>query len=133
MSGSKFFALRLKPGQDLFREIQNFVTQQKIGAGYIATCVGSLSQAQMRFAGAKVGKISTGPFEITSLVGTVSVNGMHLHISLANASGEAMGGHLMPLSLIHTTAEIVIGDLEEVTFTRVPDPQTGFKELEIKK
>jgi predicted DNA-binding protein with PD1-like motif len=133
MGNTKFFALRLKPGQDLYAEIQNFAIQGEIRAGFIATCVGSLAGAQVRFAGNSGGTPLHGPFEITSLVGTVSPTGLHLHITLANGNGETVGGHLMRESMIHTTAEIVIGTLENVTFTRTQDAQTGYRELEITK
>lgn len=33
-------------------------------------------------------------YEIISLVGTVSVNGSHLHLSFSDKNGDVMGGHL---------------------------------------
>jgi len=47
----------------------------------------------------------TGPFEITSLMGTLAAGG-HLHISLSDADGHVIGGHLVGDDVIHTTAEV---------------------------
>ncbi|MCY7324455.1 MAG: DUF296 domain-containing protein, partial [Phormidesmis sp. CAN_BIN36] len=70
-------------------------------------------------------------FEILSLNGTLSVNGLHLHIAIADSVGNTIGGHLDNDSIIYTTAEIAIGASEDLIFLRSPDPQTGFLELEI--
>jgi hypothetical protein len=43
----KVHVLRLKPGQDLRKEIEAYVQQQNIKAGWIQTCVGSLTQGHL--------------------------------------------------------------------------------------
>jgi len=131
----KVHTFRLKPGQDLKTEIENFVKAKDIKAGFIVTCVGGLSQATMRMAGALPDKqdIRTyeGDFEVTSLVGTVSVNGVHLHMAISDKEGKSFGGHLKEGTIIHPTAEIVIGEDELATYTRELDEETGFPELEV--
>lgn len=75
--------------------------------------------------------LHTGPdarFELLSLVGTLSPDGVHLHASLGDEEGAVCGGHLVRAT-IHTTAEIVIGVAMSLTFSREMDPGTGFKEL----
>ncbi|MEQ1875172.1 MAG: PPC domain-containing DNA-binding protein [Bdellovibrionia bacterium] len=125
----KTHALRLKPGQDLYNELKN--QGRDFSAGAILTCVGSLKTAFVRLAGGKDSEARSGPFEITSLVGTLSKDGVHLHIALADSKGAMWGGHLQPGSVIHTTAEIVIGEFEDLTFNREHDPLTGYNELRI--
>ena len=71
--------------------------------------------------------------EILSLSGTLSAEGAHLHLGIANGEGQAFGGHLVEGCLVYTTAEVVLGELEDVKFLRVVDPATGYKELEIGK
>ena len=73
-----------------------------------------------------------GPFEIVSLVGTLSGNKGHLHISLSDAQGHMVGGHVIGGLYIFTTAEIVIGECSDLKFTREHDDTTGFQELTIK-
>ncbi len=129
----KTISFRLKPGSDLKESIKKIVTDNKIEAGFIVTCVGGLHQATVRMAGAKPEKqdIRTyeDDYEIVSLVGTVSVNGTHLHISFSNREGVVSGGHLKEGTIIHPTAEIVIGFDENTVFKRLHDPETGFTEL----
>ena len=74
---------------------------------------------------------SEGKFEIDSLVGTISKDGPHIHLSLSDSNGKMVGGHLMEGCLIYTTAEIAIGELEDVTFSRPVDPETTYDELVI--
>lgn len=125
--------LRLLPGIDLKKAIAEHCKAQQIKAGVILSGVGSLSQAQLRFATAKAGTILQGPFEIVSMTGTCSDQGLHVHLSIADSEGKVLGGHLMEGCLIYTTAEIVILDCEEHVFQRSVDPTTGYLELEIKK
>lgn len=123
--------MRLPPGADLKQSLQGFAQQHAIAAGVIVTAVGSLHQASLRFASQDQATLLTGRFEIVSLVGTLSVAGVHLHLAIADREGQVRGGHLMPGCLIYTTAEIVVGALAELTFTRVLDAQTGYRELAI--
>ncbi len=126
---------RLKPGNDLKTEIEKFVKAKNIQAGFIITCVAGLSQASLRMAGAMPDKqdIRTykGDFEVTSLVGTVSVNGVHLHMAISDKEGQGFGGHLKEGTIIHPTAEIVIGEDKAAVYTRKLDEETGFPELEV--
>ena len=73
-----------------------------------------------------------GPFEIVSLVGTVSGGeGGHLHISLSDSKGQVIGGHVVGDLFIYTTAEVVLGECEGVRFERAHDKETGYEELVI--
>lgn len=128
----KIHALRLKPNQDLRQEIEAFVKKENIEAGWIMTCVGSLTQANLRYANQPEGTKSNGYFEIVSLVGTVSVNGSHIHLSMSDSLGVTKGGHLLNENLIYTTAEIVIGESENHIFTREKDGSTPWEELQVK-
>ncbi len=128
----KIHAPRLKPNQDLKQEIEAFVKKENIEAGWIMTCVGSLTQANLRYANQPEGTKSKGHFEIVSLVGTVSVNGSHVHLSISDSLGATKGGHLLNENLIYTTAEIVIGESKNHIFTREKDGSTPWEELQVK-
>ena len=129
----RIHAFRLKPGQDLKKEIEAFVQANHIEAGWIMTVVGSLTQAHLRFANQPAGTKETGHFEIVSLVGTVSINGSHLHMSISDSTGKTTSGHLLADNLIYTTAEIVIGEGAQLIFTREKDGTTPWEELQISK
>jgi uncharacterized protein len=122
---------RLKPGQDLKTEITNIVNKNNIKAGWIATCVGSLTEYNIRFANQPNGASKKGYFEIVSLVGTVSTNGSHLHISISDSTGNTIGGHLLQGCTIYTTAEIVIQSSNNLIFKREKDGTTAWEELQI--
>ncbi len=126
-------AFRLKPGQDLKQSIDSFVKTKNIEAGWIATCVGSLTDYNIRFANQEKPYSDKGHFEIVSLVGTVSVNGSHMHLSISDSTGKTIGGHLMNGCKIYTTAEIVISETKELIFTREKDGSTPWEELQVKK
>ena len=124
-------AIRLKPEQDLKQSLRNFVEQNNIQVGFILTAVGSLKKATLRFANQDKSQVFDERFEIVSLVGTLSSQGIHLHISLADKNGKTIGGHLLDGCTIYTTAEILIGTSEDFIFLRTVDEKTGYKELEI--
>lgn len=129
----KIYALRLKPNQDLRAELERFVKENKIGAGFIITAVGSLKETKIRLADQPDSAAFEGKYEIVSLVGTLSADGVHLHISLSDKTGKTIGGHLTEGCKIYTTAEIVIGTTDEINFTREIDAETTYKELKIRK
>jgi predicted DNA-binding protein with PD1-like motif len=126
-------AFRLKPGQDLKQSIDSFVKEKNIQAGWIATCVGSLTDYNIRFANQEKGYSDKGHFEIVSLVGTLSVNGSHMHLSISDSTGKTIGGHLLSGCKIYTTAEIVISESTDFIFTREKDGSTPWEELQVKK
>lgn len=125
----KFYSLRLNPNQDLKIEIQNFCEKNDVSAGCILSAVGSLNIAKLRLTGLQGLFESSEKFEIVSATGTVSKNGSHLHISIADQDGKVIGGHLMNGNFIYTTCEIIILSLENQEFKREFDTATGFNEL----
>ncbi len=124
-------AWRLTRGDDLKTAIQHLVTQNHIQAGSIASCVGSLSQLHIRLAGAQQTLKLSQPFEIVSLMGTLTADHQHLHIAVADNQGKVWGGHLLEESYIDTTAELIIHRYPSLHFAREHDRQTGYSELKI--
>lgn len=120
---------RLKPGQDLFDEIEAVVAQKNIEAGCVLSAVGSLTHATLRFANREQNSQVDGHFEIVSVTGTVSVYGSHLHISISDRDGKTIGGHLQPGCKIYTTAEMVIAVIEDVVYKRELAEDSGYDEL----
>jgi predicted DNA-binding protein with PD1-like motif len=127
----KVVPLRLQPGADLRRALEAWMGEQEEQAGCVISAVGSLSVAQLRFAGATDATVIRGDLEILSLSGTLSPDGAHLHLAVADSRGAVIGGHLCVGSLVRTTAELVIGLLPEWQFNRKLDAATGYAELRI--
>jgi Plants and Prokaryotes Conserved (PCC) domain len=55
----------------------------------------------------------------------------HPHISVSDAREKRFGGHLVEGCRIYATAEMVIGELPELKFSRELDPASGYPELKI--
>lgn len=128
-SAMKIHCLRLTNSQDLKLEIEKLVKDKGLKSGVVLSGVGSLKVAQLRLANQNHFFKEERFYEIVSLTGTLSPDGVHLHISLADDQGRVVGGHLVPGCLIHTTCELVIGELPQFEFHRTMDSATGFKEI----
>jgi predicted DNA-binding protein with PD1-like motif len=128
-------AFRLTPGTDLKAELARLAAEHGLRAACIATCVGSLSRARLRMPGAagepEAFLTLAEPLEIVSLTGTLGPDGMHVHIGLSRRDGACVGGHLVEGCIVHTTAELVVGELPDVAFRRPLDPATGYNELSV--
>lgn len=122
---------RLTKGMDLKKEIESYTLNNKI-SGILVCCVGSLNKLSLRLAGAKNILIKDGEFEIVSVTGTLSVNGVHIHMSVSDELGNTIGGHLKEGCIINTTAEVVIKVFDDIKFKREYDETTGYNELLVK-
>jgi predicted DNA-binding protein with PD1-like motif len=123
--------IRLSPGQDLRKAIELAVSAQGCEAAFVLSGIGSLAPAFIRFAGADQVQRIDGDVELLAMSGTVSRQGSHLHAALADPGGRVLGGHLGHGCIVRTTVELVLLLLREWTFSRKPDPLTGFNELAI--
>ena len=121
---------RMMPGDNLKKSLEDLVDLRELKSGIIVCMVGSLNDAVLRMSNGNNKKFS-GLFEIVSAVGTISINGIHVHIAISDSDGIVYGGHLLKGCKIHTTAEIAIIE-SEMSFERIFDPKTGYKELVIK-
>jgi len=125
------YTFRLKPGQDLFNSIEDFVKEKHVEAGCILSGVGSLTHATLRLANRDFYSEYDGHFEIVSITGIVSIHGSHLHISISDGDGKTIGGHLDSGCKIYTTAEIVIAVFEDVIYKREFAEDSGYDELAV--
>eukprot|EP00569_Conticribra_weissflogii_P017000 CAMPEP_0171406972 /NCGR_PEP_ID=MMETSP0880-20121228/18871_1 /TAXON_ID=67004 /ORGANISM="Thalassiosira weissflogii, Strain CCMP1336" /LENGTH=198 /DNA_ID=CAMNT_0011922803 /DNA_START=64 /DNA_END=660 /DNA_ORIENTATION=+ len=147
---------RLQPGDQLMPTLKQAASvvlsrmpPDVCGSAFIITAVGSLQDVTLRLANAsRSGAIRQGNaptdenfikrypqqrFEIVSLTGTFSRDdGCHVHISLSDAEGNTVGGHLID-GFVFTTVEIVMGTANGVIFRRVLDERTGYNELEVRQ
>mmetsp|Transcript_4354 Transcript_4354/g.8219 ORF Transcript_4354/g.8219 Transcript_4354/m.8219 type:complete len:275 (-) Transcript_4354:215-1039(-) len=126
---SRVHVLRLLPGVDLLAELQRFASEHNLQAAYVQTCVGSTANTRLRPAGKSSAILFAGKFEIVSLTGTLSSGAHHLHMSIADSDGAVFGGHVMDGCIVRTTAEIVLGLVEGVVFSRRLDERSGYDEL----
>lgn len=121
--------LRIPPGTDLRAALEAVLAEHGAQAGFVLQGIGSLDAARIRLAGRDDLTGLQGDLEILSLGGTLSPDGVHLHIAVADAQGQVTGGHMGPGCIVRTTAEVLVALLPGWRFSREPDALTGYKEL----
>lgn len=124
--------LRLPPCTDLRTALEQAVASRSCTAAFVLSGIGSLSQARIRRAGVTEVDSISGDVEILTLAGTISANGAHLHMSIADAEGKVIGGHVAKGCIVRTTAEVLLVLLHDWSFSRETDPATGFAELVVR-
>ena len=130
----KHHAFRLTYGMDLRQGIEEYCRDNDIHSAAIMTVVGCVYRARIRLADGETIEEYDDRYEIVSLTGTVSPDGSHMHVSLADEDGRVIGGHMCNGCLVNTTAEVVLVSLdEEYRFSREYDDSTGYDELVIRK
>ena len=129
----KEFAIRLKKGADLKKEISRICLDNGFDTAIVLSAVGCVDRVKIRLAKAINYLEVDEDFEIVSLTGTVSKGKCHFHISLADEIGNVIGGHLSEGTIINTTCELVLGVLEECESKREFDDSTGYDEIVFRK
>ena len=129
----KQLTFRLKSGQLLKEEIES--RTKNVEAGVLLSVVGALENATLRMAGATIDhqdiRNIPGPLEIVSGTGTISKDGCHIHIAVADKDSHVFGGHLKDGCTVGVTVEVVIGIFDDVVYVRSLDQATGFEELNV--
>lgn len=125
-------AFRLIRGNDIKKEIITYCQKKNIEAGVIVSAVGCIKHLHIRLAEANDYIDKDENYEIVSITGTVSKDAAHIHISVSDNTGKTIGGHLKEGTIVDTTCEVVVHELEDYIFTREPDSVTGYNELSIK-
>jgi hypothetical protein len=124
--------VRLHPQQDLRSALQSILADHNVSAAFVVQGIGSLSTARIRFAGMSEATELHGDLEILTLAGSLSPDGVHLHMTVSDAQGRVTGGHVAPGCIVRTTAEILLALLPDHHFSRAPDAQSGWDELVVR-
>ncbi|HEY1059022.1 MAG TPA: PPC domain-containing DNA-binding protein [Limnobacter sp.] len=127
-----YLPVRLQPGDDLRKFLEQLSRSFPTQSGFVVSGIGSLSNASIRLADQSAETLIQGPLELVSISGSLSQGGAHIHLSVADASGQVKGGHLGYGTLVRTTAEILLTSLDAWTLVREMDEVTGFKELVVR-
>ncbi|KAG7169640.1 bifunctional protein GlmU-like [Homarus americanus] len=137
MSNMKVHVLRLEPGQEVRKSLEEYVHREAPSGVVVMTCCGSITSATLRLASKTDGsnKIETFKkhFEVLGMSGTISKGGTHLHICLSDEEGGTLGGHVMGDLVVFTTMEVALGEITDIKLSREYDSSTGFDELTVTK
>ena len=104
--------LHLGAGSDIRLSLEALAKELN-ASGFVLGVVGNLSQAAFQCPGQAGPTILEGDLEIITLQGTVSPEGVHLHLSFSDGSCQVWGGHLEPGTLVQKGADLLVGLLEE--------------------
>ena len=127
-----YFVFRLRKGDDLKERISELAFENNISSGAIVSAVGSVNEVRIRKADGINEYFEVRDYEIISLSGTISKDGVHFHIGLTDVYLNTIGGHLLSGTKVKTTCEVVIMKFNKYTLSRSYDEETGYKELNIK-
>lgn len=102
--------LHLEPGSDVRESLQELARAQGL-PGYVLSVVGNLSTAVIQCPGKAAPTRLRGELEIITLSGTLSPEGVHLHLSFSDGDCRVWGGHLEPGALVLRGADLLVGFL----------------------
>ena len=125
---------RVKPAQELLGEITRYCHEHGITSGIVIGIIGSVEHARLNYLMELSGKYESieysGPLEIVCAQGSVALKEedliVHIHIQFSSQD-ISPGGHLAEAK-VFSTAEVVIGELEQRLQRRL-DTHTGLNEL----
>lgn len=100
--------LRCPPGSDLRRTLEDFAAA-RAATGFVLGVVGDLSRASFQCPGQAEPTVLEGDLEIITLSGTLSPEGVHLHLSCSDGACHVYGGHLEHGSRVRKGAELLVG------------------------
>ncbi len=122
---------RLNRGDDLLASLTALCETHGVQAGAIHA-IGAVEQAVIGYYDQQAGRYDSLPFrrgmEIVNLQANVSIKDgapfVHAHITLGDADGRCVGGHLMPGTIVFA-CEIQLRIFEGEAPVRGPDAATG--------
>lgn len=144
---ARVLTIRLGPGEDLLPAMERILDDEGVQHGTILSGVASLHHASvrniLRFPDAwpittddRRATTIPGPLEILAMQGNVArrddgslVIHCHLEVSVGAPPAVTYGGHLIEDTIVGTTCELYIAELEGLDVRRVPDADTKADEL----
>lgn len=131
VESKKLFMGKLSYGCDLLAEITSICQKENIRLGRIEA-LGAVQKAHIGFYDQQTREYRfltlPQPLEITKLIGNISLKDgksfVHAHVTLADETGKAFGGHLAPGTVVFA-CEFIIEAFEGPLFERSFDEETG--------
>ena len=105
--------LKLAPGSDLRLSTRRAGPDGTASAALFSAWSGNLTQASFQCPGQANPTVLEGDLEVITLNGTLSPEGVHLHLSLSDGACQVWGGHLEPGTIVQKGVDLLIGVLEQ--------------------
>ena len=122
--------LKLAPGSDLRLSLEELARRDGLH-GFVLGVVGNLTRAAFQCPGQAEPTVLQGDLEVITLNGTVSPDGVHLHLSLSDGACQVWGGHLEPGTIIQKGADLLLGVLEPTPAKAPEQGQTPRLEIAV--
>jgi len=131
ITSREVFMGRLRCGCDLLQELTNIAAERCVSLGRIEA-IGAVRKARIGFYDqeSRIYRFCSfdEPLEILKLVGNISLRDgtpfVHAHITLADGSGKAYGGHLAEGTTVFA-CEFLLEAFDGPVFQRDFDEETG--------
>jgi len=124
--------IRLFPGEDIYRELEQVCQKHGVGTAVVLSGVGQLKQFELGYFKEKGDYTPEGfekPHELLSLTRSISnqegEHSFHPHAVLGNKEKSVVGGHLIK-GIVEVTTEIVLLKTS-VKFKRKLEESTGLQ------
>lgn len=126
---AEIIRLRLDRDEMLLESILDTIKKHKIEDGAVLTAAGTLQSctfhavANMKATPEDKMMTRQGPLEILSLNGIIAGGEPHLHMTLGDNEGRALGGHIEPGCKVLYRAEITIARFSGPKVARLPNKE----------
>ena len=133
VTSRRVFVGRLRYGSDLLEELTEVCFQHDIRLGRVEV-LGAVRKARCGFYDQQAHEYRfhefNQPLELLQLIGNISLKDgkpfVHAHITLADETGKAFGGHLAPGTIVFA-GEYVMEEFEGKPLERRFDEETGLQ------
>ena len=137
---SRVVAIRLAPVDDLLRGMEDACIKYGIKNGVILSGIGSLRSAlfftPVELPETKAGFGYSTPIDMAGPIELISVSGavceglegepsLHVHCTFGDSQGYVRAGHLIEGNIVLLTADICIGEYEDIRVARSMDEELG--------
>ena len=130
----KVYTLRINPGEDMLKEIENFIEQTNLKYGAILTGLATFKSCTLHMV------TTTGypavehfevwddkPLELSAISGVIADGVPHIHMVVSDKE-YAYSGHCEPGCIVLYLCEIVIAEIVDGNFKRIRD-EHGINQL----
>jgi predicted DNA-binding protein with PD1-like motif len=144
----RVLAIRLGPGEDILSATEGLLLDTGISQGVIVSGVASLHHATIRNIHHYPDRwpITTADRTVTTVAGPLEVIAMqgnfapaedglvihcHLAFSVGNPPAATYGGHLVADTIVATTCELYLAEINGLSMRRIVDDVTGAAEITV--
>lgn len=134
-----WIVVKLQRDEEVLPSLVKAMEEWGVPSGLVVSGIGALKEFELGWFDPETRRYERRSFEssheLLSLQGTVTLEAeppIHVHCSLSNERHELVGGHLFS-GKVSVLAEVALQALEEVRLTRELNPETGLKELTIRR